>query len=84
VPKNHHDPFKHEIERLVKLGVLKRSSDSEWADLTLIIPKKNGTVRFISDFRKLIEMLKRKPYPNQKLDKCCRNYRSLLMQLLWI
>jgi hypothetical protein len=26
VPKNHHDTLKHEIERLVKLGVLKRCS----------------------------------------------------------
>jgi hypothetical protein len=28
VPRNHHDTLKHEIERLVKLGVLKRCSDS--------------------------------------------------------
>jgi hypothetical protein len=59
VPKNHHDTLKHGIERHVKLGVLKRCSNSEWAAPTLIIPKKNGTVRFISDFRKLNEMLKK-------------------------
>jgi hypothetical protein len=29
VPKIHHDTLKHEIERQVKLGVLKRCSDSE-------------------------------------------------------
>jgi hypothetical protein len=63
VPKNHHDNLKHEIERLVPLGVLKRCSDSEWAAPTFIIPEKNGTVRFISDFRRLNEELKRKPYP---------------------
>jgi hypothetical protein len=62
VPKNHRDTLKHEIERLVKLGVLKRCSDSEWAAPTFIIPKKNGIVRFISDFRKL-----------QKLHRYCRN-----------
>jgi hypothetical protein len=67
VPKNHYDTLKHEIERLVKLGVLKRCSDSEWANPTFIIPKKNGTVRFISDFRKLNEMLKRMPYPITKI-----------------
>jgi hypothetical protein len=61
-----HDTLKHETEWIVKLGVLKRYSDSEWAAPTLIIPKKNGTVRFISDFRKLNEMLKRKPYPIPK------------------
>jgi hypothetical protein len=66
LPKNHHDTLKHQIERLVKLGVLKRCSDSEWAAPTFIIPNKNGTVRFISDFRKLNEMLKRKPYPIPK------------------
>jgi hypothetical protein len=46
VPKIHHDTLKHEIELLLKLGVSKRCSDSEWAAPTLIIPKKNGTVRF--------------------------------------
>jgi hypothetical protein len=50
-----------------KTRSLKRYSDSKWAAPTLIIPKKNGTVRFISDFRKLNEMLKRKTYPIPKL-----------------
>jgi hypothetical protein len=66
VPKNHHNTLKHEIHRLVKLGVLKRCSDSEWAAPTFIIHNKSGTVRFISDFRKLNDMLKRKPYPIPK------------------
>jgi hypothetical protein len=35
-------------------------------EVLTIIPKKNGTVRFISDFRKLNEMLKRMPYPIPK------------------
>jgi hypothetical protein len=63
VQKIHHDTLKLEIERLVKLGVLKRWSDSEWAAPTLIIPEKNGTVRFISEFRRLNEMLKIMHYP---------------------
>jgi hypothetical protein len=66
VPKNHHDTLKHEIERLIKLEVLRRCSNSEWAVPTFIIPKKNGTVKFISDFRKLNEILKRMPYPIPK------------------
>jgi hypothetical protein len=69
VPKNHHDTLKHEIERLVSLGVLKRCSDSEWAAPTFIKPKKNGTVRFISDFRRLNEELKREPYPILKIEQ---------------
>jgi hypothetical protein len=66
VPKIHHNTLTHEIERLVKLGIFKRYSDSEWDAPTFIIPKKNGTVTFISDFGKLNEMLKRKPYPLPK------------------
>jgi hypothetical protein len=33
---------------------------------TFIIPKKNGTIRFIFDFRKLNEQLKLKSYPFPK------------------
>jgi hypothetical protein len=58
VPKNHHDTSKTKS--------FKRCIDSEWDAPTFIIPIKNGTVRFISDFRKRNEMLKRKPYPIPK------------------
>jgi hypothetical protein len=84
VPKKYHDTLKHEIERLVKLGVFKRCSDSEWDALTFIIPKKNDTVRFISDFRRLKEMLKRMPYPIPKNAQMLQELESLLMQFLWI
>ena len=34
---------------------------------TFIVPKKNNTVRFISDFRELNKWIKRKPYPIPKI-----------------
>ena len=34
----------------------------EWAVPTFIIPKKNGAVCFISDFRELNERIKRTPF----------------------
>ena len=53
IPKVLETTLKKEVERLVKIGVLKKINNSEWAAPTFIIPKKNGTVRFISDFREL-------------------------------
>ena len=67
IPKVHEGTLRKEVERLVKIGVLKRVNRSEWAAPTFIIPKKNGTVRFISDFRELNKRIKRKPFPIPKI-----------------
>ena len=56
-----------EVERLCKVGVLKKVNRSEWAAPTFIIPKKDNTVRFISDFRELNQRIRRKPYPIPKI-----------------
>ena len=69
VPHIHKETFKREIERLVSLGVLRKCSDSEWGAPTFIIPKKNGTVRFISDFRKFNAQLKHTLYPIPKISE---------------
>jgi len=42
--------LKAEVERLIKIGVLKKVNHSEWAAPAFVIPKKDGSVRFISDF----------------------------------
>ena len=52
-----------EIERLCKIGVLRKINDSQWQAPSTIIPKKDETVRFITDFRKLNSRIKRKPFP---------------------
>jgi hypothetical protein len=67
VPQVHERTLKIEIDRLVELGVLKWTKAQEWAAPTFIIPKKDGRVRFISDFRKLNESLRRAPYPIPKI-----------------
>jgi hypothetical protein len=47
--------------RLVDIGVLEEDYSSEWASIfpSFAIPKKNGTIRVVTDFRKLYLLLKR-------------------------
>jgi hypothetical protein len=54
-----------EIVRLVDIGVLEEDYSSEWASLSpsFAIPKKNGTVRVVTDFRKLNLLLKHRMSP---------------------
>jgi hypothetical protein len=52
-----------EIVRLVDIGVLEEDYSSEWASLSFSIPKKNGTIRVVTDFRKLNLLLKRRASP---------------------
>ena len=63
IPKVHEQLMKDEIKRLEGLGVLVRVNDSEWAAPSFGIPKKNGQIRFVSDFRQLNKFLRRLPFP---------------------
>ena len=74
IPKIHEETLKMEVNRLVELGVLKKVNCSKWAAPTFIIPKKDGTVRFISDFRQLNLRIRRKPFPIPRI-------QDLLMKL---
>jgi hypothetical protein len=60
-----------EIVRLVNIGVLKEDYSSEWSSYypTFAIPKKNGTIRVVIDFRKLNLFLKRHIFPIPRLGK---------------
>ena len=51
IPQIHKATLMKEINRLVDIGVTKRQSSSQWASPTFIFPKKDMTVRTITDFR---------------------------------
>jgi hypothetical protein len=53
--------------QLAELGVLERQPASEWASPSFIIPKKNKTVCFLSDFWEVNKRLVRKPFPIPKI-----------------
>ena len=62
IPHSHMDVFKQKLDRLVQVGVLERTGRQEWIAGTFIIPKKDASVRWISDFRGLNRALKRAVY----------------------
>jgi hypothetical protein len=67
VPKVHTDTIIKEVERLCQLGVLERQPASEWASPSFTIPKKDKTVRFLSNFWEVNKRLVRKPFPIPKI-----------------
>jgi hypothetical protein len=62
VPHAHMQVFKEELDWLEELGVLTRTGPAKYLSLTFIIPKKDGRVRWVSDFRKLNTMITRRVY----------------------
>jgi hypothetical protein len=63
VQKIHKETLIKEVERLVKLGALERQPASEWASPLFIVPKKNRTIRFLSNFWEVNKRFIRKPFP---------------------
>ena len=53
VPRIHELTFKQELDQLEYLKVIKKVNCSQWGAPTFLIPKKDSTVSFISDFREL-------------------------------
>jgi hypothetical protein len=45
--------IKEELDQLVEVGVLSCTGASEWLAPTFIVPKKDGRVRWVSNFREL-------------------------------
>jgi hypothetical protein len=67
VPKIHELTLKSELDRLCELNILKRVNRSQWGAPMFIVPQKDGTVRFISNFRELNKRIKWQPYPIPKI-----------------
>jgi hypothetical protein len=65
VPRSVEQQLQHsnEIVRLVDIGVLGEDYSSKWSSTSFAIPKKNGTMRVFTDFKKLNALLKRRVSP---------------------
>lgn len=83
VPRVHRQTVMTEIKRLCDIGVLEPvNEDSIWGSPSFIIPKPNGTVRFLTDFRELNKRIVRKPYPLPTVAETLQQWKSLHMPRL--
>ena len=67
IAQKHNATVKTEVKRLCEIEVLEWQPASEWAAPLFIQPKKNNTVRFLTDFREVNKRLVRKPFPLPKI-----------------
>ena len=78
IPTSHLAVFKEELSRLISIGVIEKAQRSEWIARTVIVPKKDGRVRWITDFHGLNKSLHRKVYPLHKISEIfqhCSGYQ---------
>ena len=76
VPHAHLETLKTELDHLCEIGVLERCGASEWAMPSFIIPKKDGRVRLVSDFRELNKCIKRPVYPLPRIQDVLRKRKN--------
>ena len=68
IPKIHKETLKKELKELCKIGILRKCLDSQCARPSFIMPKKNGTVQFVTDFQRVNKKIISKPFPIPKIN----------------
>lgn len=59
--------LKKEVDLMLSLGIIQQSK-SEWCNPVVLVPKKDGTIRFCIDFRYLNSISKFDSYPTPRID----------------
>ena len=76
VPHIRKETLHKELKWMVKLGILRNDSDSEWASPTFIISKSDNKVQVVSTFRKLNQRLVWKLYPVPKISEIMQELKG--------
>lgn len=66
VPEHLQESLKKEVDLMLRLGIIEPSK-SEWCHPVVLVPKKDGTIRFCIDFRYLNSVTKFDAYPNPRI-----------------
>ena len=67
--KQSRDIERQEVDRMLKAGVIEPAT-SEWASPVILITKKDGSIRFCVDYRKLNALIVKDSYPLPRMDEC--------------
>lgn len=62
------EQLKTEVAAMLEMGIIE-SSNSEWSSPVLLVPKKDGGIRFCTDFRKLNSVSCFDSYPMPHIDE---------------
>ncbi|DBA01732.1 TPA: LOW QUALITY PROTEIN: hypothetical protein N0F65_010142 [Lagenidium giganteum] len=73
IPRIYYDATRREVQRLVQLGVLVPDTTSRWASPSFVLPKKDGSVRLVTDFRRLNKRLMRHYFPLPRILEVLRS-----------
>src|SRR5215208_2719959 len=67
--------LKEEISRMLKEGIIRKSM-SPWSSPVVLVEKKDGTLRFCVDYRKVNKITKRDSHPLPRIDDLLEQYRG--------
>lgn len=84
MPQVNHDLFYKELQQLISLGALEEVDGLvDFAVPTFLVPKKDGTVRWVSNFRELNKVMCRKVYPLPHINRilCKQSKHSFFTKL---
>ncbi|CAM1306693.1 Uncharacterised protein r2_g1656 [Pycnogonum litorale] len=67
--------IQNEIDYMLKHDIIE-SSSSEWSSPCLLVPKDDGSYRFLTDYRRLNSKTKVNAFPIPRIDDCIDNVGS--------